>query len=297
MMKNKAIFNSTEWFTETASGKFRINSKAIYKHLSGEIVNKLDENLSVSEILEWMRNETSKAFLQKYSQNPQVGALNKATGEWNELIATSLLSEIVLKINQENGVCIAVFSLPNSRPQLEGVDELYSTFLNLFDKNLFNKKTSLLNKIQPFKNNIFMPSPDYIIAVIEDEKKSKIVNLLLEQQARDPNTLELFNLLKGKLGIKEVKAAISLKTSNRPDRRYQPLFEAAMVKAMGYVLQQNWQYFMVVSELTTADINIFRTAISPHGVALEKNVKLVDETYLYSRKADLLPLVETAIKS
>ncbi|AHJ29563.1 Cfr10I/Bse634I family restriction endonuclease [Nodularia spumigena CS-584] len=290
------MFNNTEWLTENSNGKFRINSRAIYRDLSSKIVNKLDQNLSVSEILDWMRNETSKAFREKYSQNPQVGALNKATGGWNELMATSLLSEIVLNINQENEVCIAVFSMPNSRPQIEGVDQSYSSFLNLFKNEYFANINNASAKIKPFKDNIFMPSPDDIIAVIEDEKNSKIVNSLLEQQARDPDTLALYNSFKGKLGIKEVKAAISLKTSNRPDRRYQPLFEAAMVKAMGYVLQQIWKYFMVVSELTPADRTIFSTAIAPHGVALEKNLKLVDGTYLYSRKADLLPLVNDAIK-
>jgi len=54
-------------------------------------------------------------------------------------------------------------------------------------------------------------------------------------------SLALYNFLKGKLQLEQVKAAASLKSSNRPDRRYQPLFEAAMIKAMGYVLHQNWQ--------------------------------------------------------
>lgn len=287
--------NAAEWFTETGNGKFRINSRTIYKTLSSEIVNKLEQNFSVSEILKWITNETSKAFKDKHSLNPQVGALNKAIGGWNELIATSLLSEIVLDINQKTGVCIVIFSMPNSRLQIEGVDDAYSNFLNLFEKNNFSDVNHDLAKIQPFKSNIFMPSPDYIIAIIKTGVNSTVVNLLLQQQARDPESLALFNFLKGKLNIEEVKAAVSLKTSNRPDRRYQPLFEAAMIKAMGYLLQQDWKYYMVVSELTPADRTIFSTAIAPHGVALEQNYHLVDATYPYTRKADLLPLITSAI--
>ncbi|WP_017653610.1 Cfr10I/Bse634I family restriction endonuclease [Fortiea contorta] len=289
--------NDTEWFTETSNGKFRINSRAIYRNLSSEIVTKLDQNLSVSEILDSIRTETSKAFREKYLQNPQVGALNKATGGWNELIATSLLSEIVLNINQQNGMCVVAFCMPNSKPQIEGADESYSNFFNLFSKNEFTNENNALAKIIPFKDNIFMPSPDYIIAVINNKINSKIVNSLLEKQARDPDSLALYNFLKGKLHIEEVKAAVSLKTSNRPDRRYQPLFEAAMIKAMGYVLQQRWRYYMVVSELTPTDRTIFTTAIAPHGVALEQNFNLVDGTYLYYRKADLVPLVLAAIQN
>jgi hypothetical protein len=53
---------------------------------------------------------------------------------------------------------------------------------------------------------------------------------------------------------------------------------------------------MVLSELTPADRTIFNTAIAPHGVAMQKDYKLVDATYTYTRKADLLPLVQAAIQ-
>ncbi len=102
--------------------------------------------------------------------------------------------------------------------------------------------------------------------------------------------------MKGKLYIKEVRAAASLKTSNRPDCRYQPLFEAAMIKSMDYVLKQSWRYYMVASDLSSADKTVFNTAIAPHGVALQQNFKLVDGTYLYSKKKDLIPLIEAAIR-
>lgn len=52
---------------------------------------------------------------------------------------------------------------------------------------------------------------------------------------------------------------------------------------------------MVASELTSADRTIFPTAVDPPSIALEQNFKLVDGTYLYARKSDLIPLVESAI--
>ncbi|MBE8986760.1 Cfr10I/Bse634I family restriction endonuclease [Nostoc sp. LEGE 12450] len=290
------MLNDTAWFTQVSNGKFRINSRAIYRNLSSEIVTKLAQNLSVSEILNWLKNETIKAFREKYSHNPQVGALNKAIGGWNELIATSLLSEIIFDINQETGVCIAAFSMPNSKLQIEGMDEAYSNFLNLFSKDSFANVNNALAKITPFKDKIFMPSPDYIIVVIDNQANAPIIKSLLQQQTIDPDSLALYNFVKGKLHIEEVKAAVSLKTSNRPDRRYQPLFEAAMIKAIAYVLQQDWKYYMVVSELTPADRKIFSTAIAPHGVALQQNFQIVDGTYPYTRKADLMPLVAAAIQ-
>lgn len=289
------MVSSTEWFTDGRDHKHRINSITIYRNLSAEIVTKLDDNLSVNDILEWIKNETKKAFNEKYKREPQTGAFNNAVGRWNEFIATSLLSEIVYDLNQQTEGCIAVFSLPNSQVQREGVDEAYSKILSLFRHDDFATGKALA-KLTAFKSNIFLPSPDYIIAVLEDEEISISVQPLLEQQARKPDSLELYNFLKGKLHIEEFKAAASLKTSNRPDRRYQPLFEAAMIKAMGYVLQQNWQYYMVASALSSADKTIFTTAIAPHGIALEQDFKLVDGTYLYSRKEDLVPLIQAAIQ-
>lgn len=288
------MVNYTEWFTERTNGKIQINSTAIYRYLSLEVVERLDSNLSVNEIIDWIRSKTREAFSTIYGKNPEVGALNNATGRWNEFIATSLLSEIVLDINKDNDTCSAVFSLPNSQSQKEGAEEASSKFISLFKSIEFGSGQPLA-KLAPFKDYIFMPSPDYIIVVLGKSDLATSIHGLLEQQVKNPESLALYNFLKGKLQLEQVKAAASLKTSNRPDRRYQPLFEAAMIKAMGYVLDQNWQYYMVASELSSADRTIFRTAVAPHSIALEQNFKLVDGTYLYARKTDLIPLVESAI--
>lgn len=289
------MINYTEWFTEHTNGKIQINSTVIYKSLSLEVVERLDSNLSVNEIIEWIRNKTREVFSTIYNKNPEVGALNNATGRWNEFIATSLLSEIVLNINKDNDACSAVFCLPNSQSQKEGSEESSSKFVSLFKSSEFASGEPLA-KLAPFKDYIFMPSPDYIIVVFGKSDVAASIHHLLEQQVKIPDNLGLYNFLKGKLQLEQVKAAVSLKTSNRPDRRYQPLFEAAMIKSMGYLLHQNWQYYMVASKLTSADRTIFRTAVAPHSIALEQNFKLVDGTYLYARKKDLIPLVEAALR-
>jgi hypothetical protein len=75
------MVNYTEWFTERTNGKIQINSTAIYRHLSLEVVERLDSNLSVNEIIDWIINKTREAFSSIYGENPEVGALNNATGE------------------------------------------------------------------------------------------------------------------------------------------------------------------------------------------------------------------------
>ncbi|MFB2935711.1 Cfr10I/Bse634I family restriction endonuclease [Aerosakkonemataceae cyanobacterium BLCC-F154] len=291
---NKVVGDS-EWFTNKSNSKVQINSIIIYRTLSSEIVEKLEHSQSVYEIINWLKNRTIVAFKDKYGKNPEVGALNNAAGRWNEFIATSLLSEIFFDLNQQNNSCIAIFSLPNSQLQSEGKDEVSSKFLSLFNSQQFMDGNELA-KIAPFKNKIFLPSPDYIIVEMTNGNTFLSVQSLLKEQAKNPDNLAFYNQFKGTLQAKEVKAAVSLKTSNRPDRRYQPLFEAATIKAMAYILTQSWRYYMVASELTSADRTIFSTAVAPHGIVMEQNFKLVDGTYLYNRKQDLMPLVEDALR-
>lgn len=68
-------------------------TKINYRNLSPQIVTKLDEDLSVSKILNWIKNETIEAFSLRYANKLEVGALNNMMGRWNELIATTLLSK------------------------------------------------------------------------------------------------------------------------------------------------------------------------------------------------------------
>ncbi len=56
------MVNYTEWFTERTNGKIQINSTAIYRYLSLEVVERLDSNLSVNEIIDWIRSKTREAF-------------------------------------------------------------------------------------------------------------------------------------------------------------------------------------------------------------------------------------------
>jgi len=286
------MFNDEQWFSKKATNRIQINSIIIYNDLSPELLKKLGNNLPVPEIVNWIKDTTKEAFKKKYNKIPEVGSLNNAIGRWNEFIATTLLSEIVFDLNQKNKKCIAVFSLPNSQLDSQSGDEISSKFLSLFSNENINK-----SKISLFKEQILLPSSDYIIAEMINKDKFELIQQLLKQQAKNPDIPDLYKFFfQEKLQLEEVKATVSLKTSNRSDRRYQPLFEAAIIKAIGYTLQQNWRYYMVASILTSADETIFSKAIAPHGIALGQNFKLVDGTYLYNKKEDLVSLIESAIK-
>lgn len=291
------MVNCQSWFTLKKQNTIAVNGKEVYKSLYLQINQKLKENIIISEIVDWIKGETIQKSQEIFSQKPTTGSLNNCLGAWNEYIATTLLSEIVIELNQNNKHHTVIFALPKT--QIIGQEKstkVSSKFITLFNEQEFIISNQLA-KFNYFKDKIFFSSPDFIVAVIEESETQNylVINQLLEKQAQQPYSLEIYEYLKGKLKAAEIKAIISLKTSYRGDRRYQPLFEAAMIKSMAYMFNINWKYYVVASEVSSADTKLFNTIIAPHGIALGQYFKLVDATYIYSKKQDLVPLIQDVI--
>ena len=290
------MVNKANWFSKNTSGKHQINSTSIYQALYPEIIKQVNQNIPISIIVKWLRDETTKAYQSEVGSKPTTGSLNNSVGRWNEFITMGLLSEIALEISQKDNICLTVFAIENSRVQYSDRNLLSANFLNLFRESEFNLQQDL-NIIQDVKERIFFPSPDIVVALIDGEDKLVGNALrLLKKQILEPTNMELYDFLKGQLKARDVLAVISLKTSNRPDRRYQPSFEAAMIKAVAYAANIGWKYYMVASELTEADKFLFKTAIPPHSIAVqEKDTKLVDRLIEYIQKRDLEKLIEDIV--
>jgi hypothetical protein len=275
---------NNSWFTESSQGKYQINSIVIYDILRNQINLKINEDESIPNIIKWISDSTKTNFYELFGKFPETGALNNSVGRWNEFLATSLLSELVVNTHLSDNECIVVLSLPNSTVRVGNIPE----FLKLF-------KESSIAMLSHNISGIFFPSPDYVVAAIKNKDLIERAEYLLHAQIKNPESLDLFNYLEGKLEFSEVKSVISLKTSHRPDRRYQPSFEAAMIKAIGCFLENPWKYYMVTSELRPADKLLFQNISSPHGIANGVYEKLVDGILLYHKKTDLLPLINSTI--
>lgn len=280
----KTTMENNSWFTESSQGKYQINSIVIYDILHSQINIKINNDESIPDIIKWISDSTKTSFCESFGKSPETGALNNSVGRWNEFLATSVLSEFMVNNHLNNNECIVVLSLPNSTVRVGNVPE----FLKLF-------KESSIAMLSHNISGIFFPSPDYVIAVIKNKDLIEQAKYLLHAQIESPASLDLFHYLEGKLEFSEVKSVVSLKTSHRPDRRYQPSFEAAMIKAIGYFLKNPRKYYMVTSELRQADKLLFENISSPHGIASGVYEKLVDGILLYHKKTDLLPLINSTI--
>jgi Cfr10I/Bse634I restriction endonuclease len=290
--------DSNGWFSSD-SDSLQVRSKVVYSDLYPEILGKIEQDLPVSQIISWLRNKTITACIEEFGKQPTTGALNNSCGRWNEFIATSFLCEIAVDLYQQNEECLAIFSLENSTIRTPKVGKetaaISSRFLQLFAPTEFLSPKPLF-VIQDIRQKIFFPSPDYIVALLDvGNPLINSLQSLMQVQARNPSSLEPYRLLRGRLKAHEIKAVVSLKTSNRPDRRYQPAFEAAMVKSISHAAKQDWKYYMVVSEVSPADQFLFENALSPHSIALGEAAKLVNGVYSYRRKSDLLGLITTIL--
>ncbi len=69
-----------------------------------------------------------------------------------------------------------------------------------------------------------------------------------------------------------------------------------MIKAISYTSGQKWKYYMITSEdFSNSDKRIFSKGIAPHSIALNLNLKSVDNMYSDYKQEDLINLVEDAI--
>ena len=134
------------------------------------------------------------------------GALNNSKGRWHEFIVTGLFAQVALDFYLKHQAAVIIFRLPSSS------DETQAEFFKLFRILKFQINYPLEN-IEKIKKRIFFSSPDYIISVIEDEKFFQLMYPYIELQAQQPEYLgvEIYDLLKGKLKAREVKAVISVK--------------------------------------------------------------------------------------
>jgi hypothetical protein len=109
------MINYQLWFTLKNTNKLAVNGKEVYQSLYSQIKDQLEENIAINEIVNWLKEETISKCLEIYNQQPTTGSLNNCLGAWNEYIAITLLSEIIIKFNYNHQSNLIIFSLPKTQ--------------------------------------------------------------------------------------------------------------------------------------------------------------------------------------
>ena len=164
-------------------------------------------------------NEIQKVVIQKSTQTPTSGSLNNCRGAWNEMAFIMEAHRSILQ-STENLYLVKMGS------------EASIKFWEIYQKQSRQKYDLLVDKFHKRAEPISIrcATPDFVVisrAVIQDSSSS---NILKNQSPLLKDINNLYKVIKNKCLPHQVKGFISLKTSNRPDRRYTILLEANVTK-------------------------------------------------------------------
>lgn len=272
----------------------------IIKHKNGELVAKIpsveiladtydtdlpDANLTFKEIINNLQEKTKQLF---YAKDPALSlpasnAFNNCNGRWAEYVFAAYVWNALAEINRQNTQYNYVFvKLPmNSSSSNIWTSLLAPTFeeeLNRFARDSSDPEIAssgherfLLCSSNP--DAIILKYPKGNCGTFPLSPETDITNLTISVQ----NNLDsFFTLLRSTVNpYDNLIALLSVKTSTRPDRRYQFVHEGDNVKAiLLYLINrgidrrlnqgflQNKYYCFSFSSLAEPDFNAMETAMT-----------------------------------
>jgi len=195
-------------FTRLRDGKIAINSIEVFEHFRPTT----KQNYLFLDIIEAFADVAKHSSNTNFGQEPHTGSLNNCKGRWFELLFFSEFNTLLLYYNSQK---------KSTR------DKLSNEFLRLpsatgdhkFQDLFIKSEKDELRRINPSTSN-----PDFII----------LKNLTRPVCPQGMTIIDRFRFVDyfGKVRMKNLDTVISIKTSARPDRRYQQVYEANLIKAL-----------------------------------------------------------------
>jgi hypothetical protein len=205
---------------------------------------------------------------QKYGSTVTQGSLNNCRGTWYEL----------------------AFMMEAHRSILRSTEDLYLVkmgnensikFWEIYDRSSRQDYEQLLTQLEQREQSIFIrcSTPDFVVVNREVILNSPN-NAILQSQSPSLRSInELYKVIKNQCQPNWVKGFISLKTSNRPDRRYQILVEANVTKfASKYIHTPDRPLrYDIIGESTASDSQVFQAPLmSTLPLEIDSNIDRVE---------------------
>ena len=215
-----------------------------------------------SEIIDAIQGLVLKYSRDNFRREPTTGSLNNCRGRWFEMTTFSAFYEATHEI----GKGAFVFKAPSAR---FGTSDYLSLF-NASDVKDLRKK------------NLFCSNPDFVVGTC-----TKIEQRLDFKDAWSRGWSEL----RPRLALGDVKVLLSIKTSTRPDRRYQMVHEANTIKTIHQLAgtpSEGVRYYAILLESGLTDEDIFSYPVT-YKLALGTVERAIDgiipvETYDQAKK-------------
>jgi Cfr10I/Bse634I restriction endonuclease len=196
------------------------------------------------EIVNRIENEVIK----KYSKPLTQGSRNNCRGAWHELAFIMEAHRSILQ-STENLYLVKMGS------------ETSIKFWEIYQKESRQKYDLFVDTLNKKEEEIFIrcATPDFVVIsrdIIKDSSSYKILQNL-SPSLKEIN--ELYKVIKNRCLPHQVQGFISLKTSNRPDRRYTILVEANVTKfASRYIHDREHRLrYDIIGESNSSDQEVF----------------------------------------
>ncbi len=189
-----------------------------------------------------------KVVVQTSTEAITQGSLNNCRGTWYELVFIMEAHRSILQ-STENLYLVKMGS------------ETSIKFWEIYPKESRQKYDLLIDIFKKREEPIFIrcSTPDFVVISRDIIRGSSSSNILQNPSPPLKEINELYKLIKNKCLPHQVKGFISLKTSNRPDRRYQILLEANVTKfASGHIHDRLHRLrYDIVGESNSSDREVF----------------------------------------
>ena len=221
------------------------------------------------------------------------GGINNARGEWLEYVLKMIFWNATMEHDAGKAVIV---KLPNATRL---------PFRNLYEPVARTYLDELFKSLNDRGMDMQMSNPDFIcVADVADESGLPLEPInASEQSVRMLDTA--YERLIGKCRADAIPFVITVKTSIRPDRRYQIVHEANVVKSLvAHLGGRFWKrdlytafYAMIASDVSTADRNALHNPATHTLVQVNWTpVPLVDEVYQISSVANVQATVRALLE-
>jgi hypothetical protein len=234
-----------------------------------EVFFQYEESADISklEILEIIKNVENLAqadAAKRFGKAPSSGSINNSRGRWFEMIMAHAV--LMAKIKGYE-----VLKLPSATEN--------ACYVDLFAPKDRKKVLSL---------SLHTSNPDFIIVRVNKKSKTRKFKSFRDFWVA-------IQEIPGDLDVKDIKVVFSVKTSPRPDRRYQMIHEANTIKTMHLVLGHTPpKYAVLMLESSGTDDVIFKYPVL-FLLATGKKTPSIDFKAVAKKYADLMLFLKKQI--
>jgi hypothetical protein len=251
---------------------------------------------NIQQLLDDLEGQVRRAAQARYGRSAPAklsGGLANVRGDWLEYILGVVFWNTVANSQWET---TAILRLP-SNTQLE--------FRELYDDQSRGYLTQLFQSLDSYDIRLTMSNPDFICVTdlpksITDRLRVPI-RLDMESFALIENS---YQKIRGMCHANSIPFAMTVKTSVRPDRRYQIVHEANVVKALvAHLGSRFWNrelytafYAMVANRVSESDRRVLRNPATHTLTQVSwKPVPLVDGVYEIDSVEEVVNIVKTLL--